>query len=125
MCNRPDGLQTRPWFRTDVRTMLVLVACAGLVLWSWRTVSDVVDPMRAAARRAGFGDENDRLHAVLTLGGAEADEADFTMPALLGALGDSSLPVRRAAVQGLIHLTDMVTQVVPPRGTAPPDAAQV
>ena len=124
MSERPGDPKPRPWFRTDVRTLLVLVACVALVLWSWRTLSDT-DPLRAAARRVESGREDDRLHAVLTLGGAEADEADVAMPALLGALGDESLAVRRAAFQGVVHLADLVTQAVPPRGTTPPTRAQV
>ena len=74
--------------------------------------------MRAASRRLGIGDEAARLHAALTLGGAEADQADVAMPALLGALTDEALPVRRAALQGAVHLADLVTQAAPPRGTS-------
>src|SRR4051794_27282666 len=123
MSQPSDGPKPRPRVLLDVRTMLALVACTALVLWSWRTLRDN-DPVRAAARRVDSGREDDRLQAVFTLSGAQANEAEVAIPALLGSLEDEAQPVRLAALQGLIHLAELITHA-PPRGAAPPDAAEI
>lgn len=87
----------------DVRTLLALTACCGVVLWSWRTVVDI-DPIRAAARKLTTGEEPDRLIAVAMLGEASPDEFDPAWDPLRDATRDPSARVRLSAVDGVVRL---------------------
>ncbi len=73
----------RVTWRFSVRTLLVVVACSAMVLWSARRVWDTLSPVRAEARRIADGVESDRQRAIQTLIEASDAEIDVALPALI------------------------------------------
>jgi HEAT repeat protein len=97
-------------FQTDVRTLVVLVACCGLIFWASRHLTENADPVvnevRALQRRAiealaSSKKPADRLTAIHELEGLPSAEVSISIPALVQALDDPDIEVRLAAVEAL------------------------
>jgi HEAT repeat protein len=93
-----------------VRTLVVLVACCGLILWVWRHLTENADPVvnevRAMQRRAidaleSSKNAGDRLTAIHELEGLHSAEVSIAIPALVRALDDLDIEVRIAAAEAL------------------------
>ena len=95
--------------QTGVRTLIVLVACCGVILWTVRRVQENSDPVlveaRAIQKRAigmlRTGKPADRVDAVHELVRLNAGERAVAIPPLIGALEDPETEVRIAAAEAL------------------------
>ena len=95
--------------QTGVRTLIVLVACCGLILWTVRRVQENSDPVLAEARAIQkraigmlrAGKPADRMDAVHELVRLNAGERAVAIPPLIGALEDPETEVRIAAAEAL------------------------
>ncbi len=96
-------------FQTNVRTLVALVACCGVILWAARRLRDNYDPVRvqvrsiqnraiAALRSGKSAGRVAAVHELQRLGGGDRAVA---ISSLIGALEDPETEVRVAAAEAL------------------------
>lgn len=85
----------------SVRTLMVLVASCGAVLWAARTVREWVDPVNRWTREVRGGPLEQRWDAALKLGDAKGSDVATALPALTVALGDQDERVAAVAAVSL------------------------
>jgi HEAT repeat protein len=99
----------RRWLRTDVRTLIAMVACCGVVLWAWRHLVENIDPVRletrAIQKRALASLKSatpaERLTAIQDLERVRSEDISVGIGPLIGVLGDPDTRVRFAAIRAL------------------------
>ncbi len=95
--------------QTNVRTLVVLVACCGLSLWAARRLWENYDPVQVEARSIQkraigilqSGKPAERVDAIHELERLKAGDRAVAIPPLLGALEDPEIEVRVAAADAL------------------------
>jgi HEAT repeat protein len=95
--------------QTGVRTLIALVGCCAIVLWSWRHLSENYDAVRREARsiqeRASSalrsGRPAERLAAIVELQGLGLEDGSIAIPPLIRALDDPETQVRVASAEAL------------------------
>jgi HEAT repeat protein len=104
-----DPPQNARRFQTNVRTLVALVACCGVILWAARRLWENYDPVRievrsiqnraiAALRSGKSADRVDAVHELQRLSGGDRAVA---ISSLIGALEDPETEVRVAAAEAL------------------------
>lgn len=105
-----DAPQKTRRLQTNVRSLVVLVACCGAVLWAWRHLAENGDPVRNEARglqRTAISTlrsskkQADRLAAVYELERLREGDVSITVSALIELLDDADPEVRLAALEAL------------------------
>ncbi|WP_165245295.1 hypothetical protein [Paludisphaera soli] len=86
-----------------VRTMMILVAASGAVIWAGMTVREAMAPVHLWARRLRNGAADERLAAAWDLAMLGGD-AKAAFPSLAAALGDPDERVAVAAAWALVKL---------------------
>jgi HEAT repeat protein len=92
-----------------MRTLVVLIACCGVILWALRRLRDNSDPVLVEARAIQdqaigalrSGKPGERLTAIHELERLSHADRTITIPPLIEALKDPDIEVRMAAVQAL------------------------
>ena len=105
--------------QTNVRTLIVLVACAAAIFWTWRRLAENSDPVHSEARSiqkqaiAALHSARpaERLTAIQELERLQVGDRSVAIPALIGALADPDTTVRLVAVQALEWVGPSVIQV--------------
>lgn len=87
--------------QTGVRTLLVLVASCGVMLWAVRYLWESQHPAIAVARRLQARNAAERLKAIRDLESISLDDCTEGIPPLITLLGDSAAGVRAAAASAL------------------------
>ncbi len=95
--------------QTSVRTLVVLVACCGLIFWAARRLWDNSDPVLVEARSIQqqaiaalrSGKPAKRTNAAHELQRLQAGDRAVAIPPLIGALDDQETEVRVAAADAL------------------------
>jgi HEAT repeat protein len=93
--------RTVPGNRLGVRTLLVLVATCGALLWAARVVWESQDPNRAAALALRSKDPERRQLAALDLGRDWGRVDDRSLAALIAVVNDPVPVVRVSALESL------------------------
>jgi HEAT repeat protein len=101
-------------FQVDLRTLIVLVAFCGVILWCWRHLSENSDPVLVGARAIQkqaihalhSGKLAERVTAIRELEMLHYGDLSIRIPALVAALDDRDTEVRIAAVEALGRLGD-------------------
>ncbi|MFI5460104.1 MAG: HEAT repeat domain-containing protein [Isosphaerales bacterium] len=88
-------------FQTGVRTLIVLVACCGLLLWAGRYLWESQHPAVAAVRGLQAPKASERINAIRDLKSVDQQESMLAIPPLLARLGDTDAEVRAAAADAL------------------------
>jgi HEAT repeat protein len=90
-------------FQTNLRRLLVVVACFGIIAWAWRRVEDARRPpsTRDWVRALQSGSDEERKLAASKLASASAVDAGIVIAALANALADTSPSVRSEAASSL------------------------
>jgi HEAT repeat protein len=104
-----DGPKRVRRLQTDVRTLIVLVACSGVILWALRNLWENYDPVRVEARSIQkraigalqSGKPDERFTAIQELERLRAGDSAMSIPPLIGALDDPDTKVRIAAIEAL------------------------
>src|SRR5262245_26483198 len=96
--------------RMGVAALMVLVACAGALLWTSRVAWENRDrdhaTAQAAARATRSWDLVERLSAIRDLGRFGSEAQDIALPALISALeDDADADARAAAAEALTAFT--------------------
>ncbi|WZP00992.1 sister chromatid cohesion protein PDS5 [Isosphaeraceae bacterium EP7] len=107
--SRADGPRKGRRARQGVRTLVVLVACCGAVLWAWRHLSENNDPVLIEARAIQkqaigalqSGEPTERVTAIVALERLNAGDSSVAIHPLIAALEDHVSDVRLAAVEAL------------------------
>ncbi len=87
-----------------MQSLVALVACSAVVLWSWRVWWDRDHPLEAAARGLDAGDPSRRLDAVREISELSFGRPDGPIRLLIPALGDRDAGARAAAAEALGRL---------------------
>ncbi len=88
-------------FQTGVRTLVVLVAVCGVVVWAARSVWESQHPAIAAGRGLDGQIPSERVNATRLLAHVGLGDNAVAISALIGALGDPEVEVRVAAAEAL------------------------
>jgi HEAT repeat protein len=91
---------SRGRFRISILGLIVVVACCGVILWSWRVVRES-SPVRVQIRMLRTGDVLERRSAATGLESYTAEDAGVVIPALVVALGDEDEEVRATVARSL------------------------
>jgi HEAT repeat protein len=92
-------------FQTGVRTLIVLVASCGVVLWAARYLWESQHPALAAARGLQARSPSERVYAIRELVQTGIGDTGIAIPHLIAALLDPDAEVRVAACEALTPLT--------------------
>jgi HEAT repeat protein len=95
--------------QTNVRTLVVLVACCAAILWALRHVWENSDPVllearsiqKRAIRDLQSGKPAQRLSAIKELERLRVGDSSSAIPSLIGALEGQEIEVRVAAAEAL------------------------
>jgi HEAT repeat protein len=87
--------------QTGVRTLIVLVACCGVMLWAARYLWESQHPVLAAARGLQSRNPSERMNAIRELVHIGIGDSRVAIPPLVAALEDSEAEVRVGAAEGL------------------------
>jgi len=88
-------------FQTGVRTLIVLVACCGLLFWAGRYLWESQHLAVAAARGLQARKASERINAIRDLRSVDQQESALAIPPLLARLTDMDTDVRAAAADAL------------------------
>ena len=92
-------------FQTGVRSLIVLVATGGALIWSARGLWENQHPAIDAARGLNAKSPSERVDAIGRFAQVGIGDAGLAIPPLLVALKDAQVPVRVAACEALTQLT--------------------
>jgi HEAT repeat protein len=89
--------------QTSLRRLVILVACFGVITWAYRRIEEARRPPSTLdwVRSLQTGNEEERRLAADRLASERAVDAGSVIPALAGALSDSSAAVRSGAALAL------------------------
>jgi hypothetical protein len=112
--SKPEAADARPprRYQTGMRTLIALVACAGLIFWAWRRVREGSDPVRAEARAIQTAairalespKANERIAAIQELERLQNADAAAAVRPLTALLADADDDVRLASTQAIGRL---------------------
>lgn len=113
-----DPPKRRRGLQTGTRSLLVLVACVGVILWAWRYYWENSDPVRVQAREIQerairnlkASQPEDRIGAIQDLQRLGAGDPTVGIPSLIAALQDPVQEVRDTAALGLVDLCLMAVK---------------
>jgi hypothetical protein len=91
-------------FQTGVRSLIVLVATCGVLMWSARALWQNQHPAFDAARGLNARSPSERIDSIRRLAQVAIGETEFAIPPLAVALKDAEAPVRVAACEALTPL---------------------
>jgi HEAT repeat protein len=105
-------------YQTGVRTLIVLVASCGVILWALRNMWENYDPVRVEVRSLQkqaivaiqSSKANERLSAIQELERLRGGDNEISIPPLIGALDDPDTPVRLAAAGALDTICSLMAK---------------
>lgn len=98
----PETTPARPARKPfRLSSLVALVACAGAMLWAYKSVKDGMRPSIGWSKLVRSGDVDDRQIAARQLGDSNPEDLEIAFPALVAAMGDRDERVRAAAAAGL------------------------
>ncbi len=84
----PDRVESRTRsarrLQTGVRGLIVVVACAGVILWAARSLWENQNPAISAARGLEFGNPSERVEAAHALAATATTDPRRSIPPLIG-----------------------------------------
>jgi len=91
--------KTTPRFRlrAGLRTVIVLVGCCGVLLWTAHIVWEENRPAKVMIRALESRDPSERVDAIRELEQVGLGDSGIVIPPLIAALGDTKVEVRTAA----------------------------
>jgi HEAT repeat protein len=91
-------------FQTGVRTLIVLVASCGIIIWAARSLWESQHPAYGVALGLHAGNPSERVNAIRLLVQAGLVDTGVAIPPLIAALSDPEPEVRIGACEALAQL---------------------
>ncbi len=116
----PTDAIRRPYrriLRSGLQTLLALVACTFVGLWTVQNILNELSPVRDAARRVKNGVDPDRHDAIETLIQATGEDIEVALPALITLEASGETDNRSELLTGMTHL--LIQRVWIKVGSAP------
>lgn len=113
-----DKPKRASWLKTNVRTLIVLIACCGVCLWAARRLWENADPVAVesrsiqdqAIRALKSGTAAERVAAIQELRTLRTGDSTAAIPPLIRALEDPETEVRAAAIDALASISEGLTK---------------